>query len=118
MSGRPPRASGQVPPAEKDLMNDLVLSVVAPCYNEQEVLPEFHRRMTAACQEVGVSYELVLVNDGSRDGTWQIMQQLAQRDPNVVAVNLARNHGHQLALTAGLSVCRGEYILIIDADLQ
>ena len=99
-------------------MNEPILSVVAPCYNEEAVLLEFHRRMTAACQELALPYELVLVNDGSRDATWDLMQQLTREDPNVVAVNLARNHGHQLALTAGLSVCRGEQILIIDADLQ
>ena len=61
---------------------------------------------------------MVLVNDGSRDGSWPIMQQLAASDPHVVAVNLSRNHGHQLALTAGLDLCRGDTILIIDADLQ
>lgn len=99
-------------------MHEPILSVVAPCYNEEAVLLEFHRRMSAACQELALPYELVLVNDGSRDATWELMQHLTRDDPNVVAVNLARNHGHQLALTAGLSVCRGEHILIIDADLQ
>ena len=60
----------------------------------------------------------MLVNDGSRDGSWPIMRQLAADDPRVVAVNLSRNHGHQLALTAGLDLCGGENVLIIDADLQ
>jgi dolichol-phosphate mannosyltransferase len=94
------------------------LSVVAPCYNEEEVLPEFYRRAKAVCTQLGRSYEIVLVNDGSRDRTWPTMEHLAARDPAVVCVNLSRNHGHQLALTAGLSVCRGERVLIIDADLQ
>ena len=95
------------------------LSVVAPCYNEQDSLDEFHRRVTAACAPVVADdYEIVLVNDGSRDGTWARMLSLSQTDPHVVAVNLSRNHGHQLALSAGLTVCRGERILIIDADLQ
>jgi dolichol-phosphate mannosyltransferase len=95
------------------------LSVVAPCFNEAAVLPEFHARMSAAARAAsGGRYELVLVNDGSRDATWAVMQALAASDPHVVAVNLSRNHGHQLALTAGLSVCRGTCVLIIDADLQ
>jgi dolichol-phosphate mannosyltransferase len=67
---------------------------------------------------VGEDYEIVLVNDGSRDGSWAAIQKLAASDPHVVGVNLSRNHGHQLALTAGLDLCRGETILIIDADLQ
>ena len=99
-------------------MTELYLSVVAPCYNEEAVLPEFHRRMSAVCASLHQPYELVLVNDGSRDKTWDRMMEVAARDPQVVCVSLARNHGHQLALTAGLSVCRGERILIIDADLQ
>ena len=94
------------------------LSVVAPCYNEQEVLPEFLRRVGAVLDELGGTAEIVLVDDGSHDRTWQVMTDAAAADSRVVAVRLMRNHGHQLALTAGLSVCRGERILIIDADLQ
>ncbi len=67
---------------------------------------------------MGDSYELVLVNDGSRDKTWKILQMLAHCDDRVVAVDLSRNHGHQLALSAGLSLARGERTLVIDADLQ
>jgi polyisoprenyl-phosphate glycosyltransferase len=99
-------------------MSEPFLSVVVPCFNEEAVLPEFHRRMASACASLGTPYEMVLVNDGSRDSTWETMTRLAAGDPHVVRVNLARNHGHQLALTAGLSVCRGERILVIDADLQ
>jgi polyisoprenyl-phosphate glycosyltransferase len=95
------------------------LSVVAPCFNEAEGLAELHRRVSAVCQEVaGEDYEIVLVNDGSRDDTWKMMALLAVRDPHVVAINLTRNYGHQVALTAGLDHCRGRRILIIDADLQ
>jgi dolichol-phosphate mannosyltransferase len=95
------------------------LSIVIPCFNEEACIPELHRRLTAAAREaVGEAYEIVLVNDGSRDGSWPAMQELADTDPHVVGVNLSRNHGHQLALTAGLDLCRGETILIIDADLQ
>ena len=95
------------------------LSVVAPCYNEQDVLPLFVERMAAACrQAVGDDYELILVNDGSRDRSWEIISGLAQVQPGVVGVNLARNHGHQLAVSAGLTLARGERVLLIDADLQ
>jgi dolichol-phosphate mannosyltransferase len=94
------------------------LSVVAPCYNEEGVLPEFVKRVGAVLDKVGGTAEIVLVDDGSRDNTWAVMTAAAARDPRVLGVRLMRNHGHQLALTAGLSVCRGERVLIIDADLQ
>lgn len=95
------------------------LSVVVPCYNEEGCLEALHARVSAAARAaVGDSYEIVLVNDGSRDRTWAIMQTLAETDPRLIGVNLSRNHGHQLALTAGLDLCAGEQILIIDADLQ
>lgn len=94
------------------------LSVVAPCFNEEGALPEFLRRVGAVLDGIGGTSEIVVVDDGSRDGTWAVMTQAAERDRRIVAVRLMRNHGHQLALTAGLSVCRGERVLIIDADLQ
>jgi glycosyltransferase involved in cell wall biosynthesis len=80
---------------------------------------ELHGRLSAAASSaVGEDYEIVLVNDGSRDRSWEMMRALAAQDPRLVAINLSRNHGHQLALTAGLDLCSGERILIIDADLQ
>jgi dolichol-phosphate mannosyltransferase len=95
------------------------LSIVVPCYNEEACLAALHERLTGAARKAaGGDYEIVLVNDGSRDRSWPIMKALAERDPNVTAVNLSRNHGHQLALTAGLDLCSGEKVLIIDADLQ
>ena len=95
------------------------LSVVVPCYNESEGLHEMHRRVSAvAAREVAGDYELILVNDGSRDDTWAKILELVNRDPHVVGVALSRNHGHQLALSAGLTLCRGARILVIDADLQ
>jgi len=97
----------------------MMLSIVVPCFNEEACLGELHERLSAAARSaVGKDYELVLVNDGSRDGSWAAMRRMAATDPNLVAVNLSRNHGHQLALTAGLDLCRGDTILIIDADLQ
>ena len=95
------------------------LSIVVPCFNEEPASAPCIERLSAAARaSVGDDYEIVLVNDGSRDGSWPMMQRLAADDPQLVAVNLSRNHGHQLALTAGLDLCRGDTILIIDADLQ
>jgi glycosyltransferase involved in cell wall biosynthesis len=94
------------------------LSIVAPCFNEEGVLPEFVKRVGAVLDALGGTAEIVLVDDGSRDATWALIGDAAARDGRVVGVRLMRNHGHQLALTAGLSVCRGERVMIIDADLQ
>ena len=95
------------------------LPVVAPCYNEEESLPVFVARMVAACEAVADgAFELLLINDGSRDGTWPQIEAMTAQYPSVVGVNLARNYGHQLAVTAGLKLARGERVLIIDADLQ
>jgi glycosyltransferase involved in cell wall biosynthesis len=97
----------------------MALSIVAPCYNEAESLMAFVRRMHAAAQAaVGASYEIILVNDGSQDATWSVIEHLVQSFPHIVGVDLSRNHGHQLAVTAGLSLTRGARVLIIDADLQ
>ncbi len=95
------------------------LSVVIPCYNEAACLDELYRRVSSVARAcAGDDHEIVLIDDGSKDATWQAMQRLAQADAHVVAVGLSRNHGHQLALTAGLDLCRGATILILDADLQ
>jgi dolichol-phosphate mannosyltransferase len=95
------------------------LSIVVPCFNEEACLPELHQRLSAAARAAaGEDYEIVLVNDGSRDNSWTMMRDMARQDPHLIAVNLSRNHGHQLALTAGLDLCRGDSVLIIDADLQ
>ena len=95
------------------------LSIVIPCYNEEACLDELHARVAAAARAaVGTDHEIVLVNDGSKDGTWAAMQRLSATDPQLTAINLSRNHGHQLALTAGLDLARGDLILILDADLQ
>jgi glycosyltransferase involved in cell wall biosynthesis len=95
------------------------VSVVAPCFDEEETLPTFIDRMTAACRAaVGGSFEIILVNDGSKDSTWKIIAEAAATRPGMVGVNLARNHGHQLAVSAGLKLARGDWVLVIDADLQ
>ena len=94
------------------------LSVVVPCFDEEGVLPAFLARMAAVLDRIEGTSEIVVVDDGSRDATWRLMAEASARDARIVAVRLMRNHGHQLALTAGLSICRGERVLIIDADLQ
>lgn len=96
-----------------------MLSVVSPCFNERESLPELYRRVSEVSRRVaGDDFEIVLVDDGSSDGTRAIIAELCGKDPRVVGVLLSRNHGHQLALSAGLQVCRGSRVLVIDADLQ
>lgn len=100
-------------------MHRPALSIVVPCYNEAACLDILHTRVSGAARAaVGDDYEIVFVNDGSRDDSWPVMQRLAASDPHLVAINLSRNHGHQLALTAGLDLCCGAQIMIIDADLQ
>jgi glycosyltransferase involved in cell wall biosynthesis len=94
------------------------VTFLLPCYNESAVLGETCRRVKAVGDALAKPYEVVLVNDGSSDDTLALMIQLAQREPALVIVNLSRNHGHQLALSAGLHYCRGEQVLILDADLQ
>eukprot|EP01035_Chromulina_nebulosa_P000517 gene517-727_t len=100
-------------------MHRPALSVVIPCYNEAACLELLHARVSGAAKAaVGDDYEILFINDGSRDDSWPAMQRLAAADPRLIAINLSRNHGHQLALTAGLDLCAGQQILIIDADLQ
>jgi glycosyltransferase involved in cell wall biosynthesis len=95
-----------------------LLSVVAPVFNEEEVLPEFHRRLTVVLDAICESTEVVYVNDGSRDSTLDLLRQIHQGDPRVAVVNLSRNFGKELALTAGLDHARGEFVVVIDSDLQ
>lgn len=95
------------------------LSIVVPCFNEEEGLREFHRRTSAAATtSFGERYELIFVDDGSRDRTWDVVSQLVDADPRVAGLRLSRNFGHQLALSAGLSVVRGDLVFVLDADLQ
>ncbi len=97
----------------------LGLSIVVPCFNEELGLAELVRRCSeSAVSAVGDSYELILVDDGSTDGTWAAITAQIARYPNIVAVKLSRNYGHQIALTAGLSAVRGKVVFVIDADLQ
>jgi len=95
-----------------------LLSVVVPAYNEEEVLEEFERRTRAALTSLSQAYEMVFVNDGSSDGTLALILRLRQANPNITLVNLSRNFGKEIALTAGLDQASGDVIVVIDADLQ
>jgi polyisoprenyl-phosphate glycosyltransferase len=93
-----------------------LVSVVAPVYNEEEAIEEFHTRVCTALK--GLRFELVLVDDGSTDGSPMMLQRLADSDPRVRVVQLSRNFGHQTALTAGLDHAGGDAVVMLDADLQ
>ena len=94
------------------------LSVVAPCFNEEGVLHELYRRISQVLDGSGETWELVLVNDGSRDRTPEIMRELHAQDERVKVVDFARNFGHQIAVTAGMDYAQGDAVVLIDADLQ
>lgn len=96
----------------------VVLSVLVPVYNEIDVLPEFHRRLTAVLGACAPTYEVMYVNDGSSDGSLAWLEDLCDRDPAVALVDLSRNFGKEIAMAAGLDHVVGEAVVVIDADLQ
>ncbi len=93
-------------------------SVVIPVYNEEANIGMLYRRMTGVLEGLSPEFELLFVNDGSRDKTLLLVKELAQTDARVRYIDLSRNFGHQIAVSAGLDACRGERVVIIDADLQ
>ncbi|ADF38924.1 glycosyltransferase family 2 protein [Priestia megaterium] len=93
-------------------------SIVVPVYNEEEVIHETYRRLTEVMHSTKEAYELLFVNDGSRDRTAEIIKEYSEQDPAVVLLDFARNFGHQIAITAGMDYARGEAVVVIDADLQ
>ncbi len=95
-----------------------MISVVVPIFNEQENLPELRRRMTAALDSTGLSWELILVNDGSRDRSAEMIAEYFKQDPRIKLVDLSRNFGHQPAVTAGVHHSTGHCVILIDGDLQ
>ena len=95
-----------------------VLSVVVPAFNEQAVLHEFHSRLSKVLDTLGVPAEIVFVNDGSTDNTLEVLYQMREHDPRVAVVELSRNFGKEIALSAGLDHALGEAVVVIDADLQ
>ena len=98
--------------------DEIELSAVVPIYNEEESLPELYRRLVAVLAPLASSFELVLVNDGSRDHSARILDSLAASDERCRVLHLSRNFGHQAALAAGLAHARGRAVVVLDADLQ
>jgi dolichol-phosphate mannosyltransferase len=96
----------------------ITYSIVAPIYNEKDNLPELYRRVREVMEATGEPWELLLVDDGSTDGSTDIIRTLADKDERVRPVIFARNFGHQIAITAGWDYARGQAVVIIDADLQ
>ena len=98
-----------------------LISIVVPCYNEQEVFAETYKRLTETFEQLDSSkyqYEIIFVNDGSKDNTLEQIQDLIKIDTRIRGINFSRNFGHQIAITAGLDNCKGDAAVVIDADLQ
>ncbi|AGC68413.1 glycosyl transferase family 2 [Thermoclostridium stercorarium subsp. stercorarium DSM 8532] len=97
---------------------DILCSVVVPMYNEEAVARETYRRLTEVMEKIGCAYEIIFVNDGSRDRTAEILNEICDMDKRVKLVNFSRNFGHQIAITAGTDYASGQCVVIIDGDLQ
>jgi polyisoprenyl-phosphate glycosyltransferase len=98
-----------------------LISIIVPCYNEQDVFPETYKRLTETFSQLDASkynYEIIFVNDGSRDNTLHQIQEAIKHDRHIKGINFSRNFGHQIAITAGLDNCKGDAAVVIDADLQ
>ena len=108
-------AAQTVPPEIGDAPT---LSIVVPVYNEEDVLPEFHKRISKVLDEIGASAEILYVNDGSEDRSLAMLLDLNEKDLRVSVINLSRNFGKEIALTAGLDYSQGQAVVVIDADLQ
>ena len=96
----------------------ITYSVIAPIFNEKDNLPDLHRRIADVMESTGEAWELILVDDGSSDGSTDFVRELAKKDKRVRPIIFARNFGHQIAITAGWDYARGDAVVIIDADLQ
>lgn len=94
------------------------LSIVVPCYNEESVLPKFYEAIKATMAQLNITYEVVFINDGSRDGTQKALEKFAEQDELIRFVSFSKNFGKESAMLAGLSYATGDYVLIMDADLQ
>lgn len=95
-----------------------LLSIVVPIYNEEETLPELDRRLIKALEELGETFEVILVNDGSRDGSLELLTTMASRDPRIRVIDFSRNFGHQAAFYAGIRRSSGQATILMDGDLQ
>lgn len=95
-----------------------LISIVVPCFNEQEALPIFYDTITPILKDLGLKYEIILVDDGSKDNTANIMRNLAENDSNIKYVIFSRNFGKESAMFAGLEKSKGDYVAVMDVDLQ
>ncbi|MCU1385409.1 MAG: glycosyltransferase [Acidobacteria bacterium] len=98
--------------------SNVAISLVLPVLNEAALIDELHRRLRTVVESLHISYEIIFINDGSTDGSWQALEALAEADSHVKAINLSRNFGHQIAITAGLEASRGDAVVVMDSDLQ
>ena len=96
----------------------MLLSLIVPCYNEKDALPLFYREATNVLAGMDCDYEILLINDGSRDNTLEIMKELAASDPHIFYYSFSRNFGKESAMYAGFCNARGDYVAVMDADLQ
>src|ERR1700743_3935707 len=94
------------------------ISVIIPCFNEEAVLPKLFTQMTSAAATWAADYEVICVDDGAQDRTWELLKAQNERDPRWRCLSFARNFGHQTAVSAGLHFSKGDATVIIDADLQ
>jgi len=103
----------------RSMARNHLLSVVVPVFNETEVIPAFYERIRGVVNSLDpMSYELIFIDDGSKDDSYQTLVDLANRDPNVRVIKFSRNFGHQVAITAGIDASQGDAVVVIDSDLQ
>ena len=95
-----------------------MISIVIPIYNESETIPELHRRLSEALGRISDLYEIIYVNDGSSDSSFEILKLCAEKDSTVKLLDLARNFGHQIAISAGVDYASGDAVILMDGDLQ
>jgi glycosyltransferase involved in cell wall biosynthesis len=107
-------------PTDQDLTTErrVTVSVVVPVYGCGATLRLLHERLSKVLPELASDYEVIYVDDRAPDGSWRILRELAERDPHVIACQLSRNFGQQIAITAGLEQCSGDYVVVMDCDLQ
>lgn len=96
----------------------MMISLIIPCYNEQEALPIFYREVKKVLDTMDISHEILFINDGSKDGTLDILRELAQKDANVTYISFSRNFGKEAAMYAGFCNAGGDYVAVMDADMQ
>ena len=99
-------------------MEKIRYSLVVPVFNEEAVIAETNRRLTGVMDSLGELYEIIYVNDGSRDRSGELLRSFCQADPRIKLLTFSRNFGHQTAITAGMDHASGDAVIVIDADLQ